>query len=109
MTQAPSVILAGERDSSRNPHGSAFEDDGLGGQAVLDNVQTDGGASFWCSRAGAFLRVLPVRLELFVRCHCITSLPHDNGRVLGKSADLGCRARQVIGSKRLLFFGWAVN
>ena len=50
-----------------------FEDYGLGGQAMLDAVQTDGSASFWCSRAGAFLGVLPIRLELFFCCHNITS------------------------------------
>jgi hypothetical protein len=35
----------------------AFQDYGLGGQAMLDAVQTDGSASFWCFRTGAFLGV----------------------------------------------------
>ena len=52
----------------------AFEDYGLGGQSMLDAVQTDGGASFWCSRAGAFLCVQPVGGCLFVSGHFTTSL-----------------------------------
>jgi hypothetical protein len=35
----------------------AFQDYGLGGQSMLDAVQTDGSASFWCSWARGFLRV----------------------------------------------------
>jgi hypothetical protein len=40
----------------------AFQDYGLGSQSMLDAVQTDGGASFWCFRAGGFLGVLSAGL-----------------------------------------------
>src|SRR5437763_17048651 len=33
---------------SKSASAFAFEDDGLGGESVLDSVQTDCGASFWC-------------------------------------------------------------
>jgi hypothetical protein len=38
---------------------------------MRDAVQTDGSASFWCFRAGAFLSIQPIGLDLFFRCHCL--------------------------------------
>jgi hypothetical protein len=68
----------------------AFQDYGLGGESVLDAVQTDGGASFRGFGAGGFLGVLSVRLELFVRCHCITS---STPRIAGEFG----AARRIFG------------
>jgi hypothetical protein len=68
----------------------AFEDYGLGGQSMLDAVQTDGSASFWCSRAGAFLGVLSVRRELFFRCQWDTSFyAQSSGRIWGCNEKFG--------------------
>ena len=46
-----------------------FQDQGAGGESVLDGVETDGGASFGGGRAGAFLRVAAVGGDLFFSGH----------------------------------------
>jgi hypothetical protein len=51
------------------------EDQGLGSESMLDSVQTDGSASFWCFGARALLSVEPVGSDLFVCSHRITSRP----------------------------------
>ena len=81
----------------------AFEDYGLGRESMLDSVQTDGSASFWCFRAGAFLGVLSVRRELFFRCHWDTSsmprVADDLGAATGISAKLLIGLRKNIGTR----------
>src|SRR5206468_778229 len=47
----------------------ARHDDGFGAEAVLEAVQTDGGAAFGRLRARAVLRVLAVRFDLSISQH----------------------------------------
>jgi hypothetical protein len=45
------------------------EDCGFGGEAVTQSVEADGGASLGSARAGAFLGVLPVGVDLSLGGH----------------------------------------
>ena len=49
----------------------AQQDEGFGGEAVLDAVETDGGAAFGRFRARAFLRVLAVGGDLSFGGHIV--------------------------------------
>src|SRR4029077_14234713 len=70
---------------------------------MRDAVQTDGGASFWCSGAGTFLRVQPVGGCLFVGCHCNTC-PIVAGGSKEYEVVWAAGSGKIIGNTGFMFF-----
>ena len=56
------------------------QQDGLGGESMLEGVKADGGASFGGFGAGAAESVAAVGVDLFQGCHCVPRVAHEMRR-----------------------------